>query len=667
MFDSALRFLREFRLARVPGRLVGAIVLLLCAGLLASSQEPAPNQAKQATPPAPPPKVVRTFAEAGAALALDQKIINQVKDHPDLMANLEYLSYQIGPRLTGSENLKRANEWTAEKMKSYGLSNVHLEPWTIPAAFERGTAYARMVEPNTGQVLTLASAGWSPSTKGRVTGEVVIVNARNTADLAKYKGKLKNAIVLSRPPSPFIRTNYLFDEGGRGGGGRRGGRGQGGDGAAGGVGGDGAARGGRATPSTPLTTSPPIASAPPITSPPIASTPPITSPPIASPPAQAGGRGGRGGDAAGDAGGGFGRFGNFAFRNELQDFLRTEGVACTLIDAGKPQGLLNMSGSWRGQERANAAEPIPSAYMVHEHYAMLYRLASRPAPARTIVEIELTNKIIPGPITVYNTVGEIRGSEKPDEVVVIGAHLDSWDLGTGTTDNGTGTCCVLETANTLMKAGIKPKRTIRFCLFTGEEEGLVGSREYVKQHKDEMSKISLCLVHDTGTGKVIGLGTQGRDSIVPILESELVSLQPLGLSDINRRSLGGSDHQSFESAGVPGFAVQQDMSEYNFTHHSQSDTFDKVHEADLIEGVQVLAVTAVRVANLPFMLPRGDKPAGGSGSGRGGRGRGMRQEGTPPPPGAKSVPPPAAKAGDTPPAASSAGSPPAPKSADKDK
>jgi carboxypeptidase Q len=289
------------------------------------------------------------------------------------------------------------------------------------------------------------------------------------------------------------------------------------------------------------------------------------------------------------------------------------------MDAGKPQGLLNMSGGWRGQDRGNGAEPLPSAYMVHEHYAMLYRLAGRPAPAHTRVEIELTNKIIPGPITVYNTVGEIPGSEKPDEMVIIGAHLDSWDLAQGTTDNGTGTCCVLETARTLMQAGVKPKRTIRFCLFTGEEEGLHGSREYVKAHKDEMAKISLCLVHDTGTGKVIGLGTQGRESIVPILESELVSLQPLGLAEINRRSLGGSDHQSFESAGVPGFAVQQDMSEYNFTHHSQSDTFDKVHEADLIEGVQVLAVAAVRVANLPNLLPRGDKPEGSGRGGRGGR------------------------------------------------
>ena len=125
--------------------------------------------------------------------------------------------------------------------------------------------------------------------------------------------------------------------------------------------------------------------------------------------------------------------------------------------------------------------------------------------------------------------------------------------------------------------------------------------------KDELPRISMCLVHDTGTGKVIGIGTQGRAPVKPLLESELVSLKEVGLKEINTRSLQGSDHQSFEAAGVPGFAVQQDMSEYGLTHHSQSDTLDKAHEADLIEGAQVMAVAALRVANLPNLLPREKK------------------------------------------------------------
>jgi Zn-dependent M28 family amino/carboxypeptidase len=289
------------------------------------------------------------------------------------------------------------------------------------------------------------------------------------------------------------------------------------------------------------------------------------------------------------------------------EFLRGEGAAVLFQDAGKPHGLLTVSGTWRGPDRASAPEPIPSAFVAHEHYALLYRLATRPAPAKTRIEIEINNKFIPGPIAVYNTVGEIKGSEKPDEYVILGAHLDSWDLAQGTTDNGTGSMVVLEAARILVKSGVKPKRTIRFVLFTGEEQGLHGSKAYVQKHKDELPRISLCLVHDTGTGKVIGIGTQGRAPVKPILEAELVSLKEVGLKEINTRSLMGSDHQSFEAAGVPGFAVQQDMAEYRLTHHSQSDTLDKAQEADLVEGAQVMAVTALRVANLPNLLPREKK------------------------------------------------------------
>ena len=132
-------------------------------------------------------------------------------------------------------------------------------------------------------------------------------------------------------------------------------------------------------------------------------------------------------------------------------------------------------------------------------------------------------------------------------------------------------------------------------------------REWFKEHKDELPRISMALVHDTGTGKVIGLGLQGRQVIQPILKDELVALKDLGVTDINLRGMGGTDHASFEQVGVPGFAVQQDMNEYFLTHHSQSDTLDKAREADLLQGAQVMAVTARRVADLAMLLPR-DKP-----------------------------------------------------------
>src|SRR5262249_22696545 len=224
-------------------------------------------------------------------------------------------------------------------------------------------------------------------------------------------------------------------------------------------------------------------------------------------------------------------------------------------------------------------------FVTHDHYSMLYRLATRKgengaSAPRTRMELEITNKFIPGPIKVSNTVGEIRGSEKPDEYVIVGAHLDSWDLGQGTTDNGTGSSVVLETARTiaaLAKQGHGPKRTIRFCLYTGEEQGLWGSRKYVDRDKEELCRHSRVIVHDTGTGKVQGFGVLGRESCKKILDVELATLKEVeGWQGLTMGGLrGGTDHWSYHQVGVPGFACNQDSDEYRLTHHTQSDTFDK--------------------------------------------------------------------------------------------
>src|SRR5262245_1029472 len=420
-------------LSGAPRRLVVlGLMALIAAGSVVYAQQRAADQASSAQ-----------------ALALDKKIIDEAKSGSEIMKNLQYLSDVVGPRLTGSANLKKANEWTAEKMRSYGLSNVHLEPWEIPAGWERGTAYGRIIEPDTGRTIFLAAMGWTPGTKGRIEGDVVVLDAKTKDDLGKYKGKLKNAIVLSGPPREPSQNmmNMLWGGNRRDGEGRRN-RMNRLEGKAGEKAGEKAAE---------------KAAAP------------------AGPRPQIDFRA------------------MMAFRRELQDFLRSEGAAVMLSDAGKPHGMMTVSGSWAGRERANAAEAIPSAMVPHNHYALLYRLATRPAPARTRMEVEINNKFIPGPITVYNTIGEIIGKEKPDEYVVLGAHLDSWDLGSGTTDNGTGSSVVLEAARILAKCGVQPRRTIRFILFSGEEQGLHGSRAYVKAHKDEMARTSVCVVHDTGT------------------------------------------------------------------------------------------------------------------------------------------------------------------------
>ncbi|MGL6074602.1 MAG: M28 family peptidase [Fimbriiglobus sp.] len=487
---------------------------------------------------------------ASEAVVLDKKILAEVASGSEVMVNLKHLSDVIGPRVTGSKNLEIANNWTAEKMKSYGLENVRLEPWEIPVGWERGTATMKLVEPNNGRSLLVASRAWAPGTKGKLTAEVLFVDLKTKADMAKYKGKLKGKVIMREAPTTIAPiTDMSYGPGG----------------------------------------TPPKKddkkddkAAPKKDTPPSANEPPRAS------------------------------FAELqALRRELDDLMKSEGAIAVLSDSRKPHGLLVTTGGWREGDRGTPQDPLASLYLAHEHYAMLHRLATRPDAKPPVVEIEISNTFVPGPITVFNTVGEIRGSEKPDEIVVVGAHLDSWDLASGTTDNGTGSSVVLEVARTLGKlaqAGQRPKRTIRFVLFSGEEQGLYGSRRYCDKHKDTLAKHSVALVHDTGTGFVRGFGLQGREAVRKVLAPELESLKVLpGWEGLDLGGVGGTDHLSFEGRGVPGFACRQDMDEYRLTHHTQTDTFDKAKEPNLKQGASAIAVTAMRVANLAELLPR-DKP-----------------------------------------------------------
>src|SRR6202140_4992291 len=283
-------------------------------------------------------------------------------------------------------------------------------------------------------------------------------------------------------------------------------------------------------------------------------------------------------------------------------FFKQEGVAAVLRDSNKPHALLNMTGV--GGEKFEIGA-IPTAFVTGEGYRMLFRMLKR---GSVEVELEMTNSFSEKPVEVYNTVAEIRGSEKPDEVVMLGAHLDSWDLGTGSTDNGTGSMAVLEAARALAKLPLKPKRTIRFALFTGEEEGLVGSVKYVETHKTDLDKIAAILVHDTGTGRVLTLGLHDNYQDREIVDQEIAPLRELKLLEPSMQRSFGTDHASFDDVGVPGFWAVQDSAEYSKTHHSQSDTFDKVWKDDLNQGAQVLAAWAYNTAQLPTLLPRRPLP-----------------------------------------------------------
>ncbi|MGB4784133.1 MAG: M20/M25/M40 family metallo-hydrolase [Candidatus Acidiferrum sp.] len=467
--------------------------------------------------------------DTSAFAAADAQILSEVRDHSEAMQNSEYLGDAIGPRLTGSPQLKQANDWTAAKFREYGLTNVHLEPWTIAHSWTRGTARARIVSP-TEHPLTIASAGWAPGTAGVVRGSVVYVDIKKDEDFEKYRGKLKGAIVIAQEPASLSppKPDEPFSEVNR-----------------------------------PMQTPPPLKGQP---------APPS---PFAV---------------------------MMAVARKRTEFYKQEGVAVVLRDSNKPHGLLNMTGI--GGEQFNIGA-IPTAFITGEGYRMLYRMQKH-GPVQ--VEIEMTNSFSDKPVEVYNTVAEIKGSEKPDEVVILGAHLDSWDLGTGSTDNGTGSMAVLEAARVLAKLNLKPKRTIRFILFSGEEQGLCGSVKYVAAHKDELEKISGVLVHDTGTGRVLTLALHDNYQDREIVDQVLAPLKELRLLEPTMMHMSGTDHLSFNEAGVPGFWALQNGAEYSKTHHSQSDTFDKVWKDDLNEGAQVLAAWAYNTAQLPEMLPRRPLP-----------------------------------------------------------
>lgn len=463
--------------------------------------------------------------EGNSVATTDAQIIAEIRDHSELMDNLEYLSDRIGPRLTGSPQLKQASDWTVEMFKKYGLTNVHLEAYSIPHAWLRGTAKARMIAP-AAHPLTIASAAWSPNTKGTVHGPVVYFDAKKQEDFAKFVGKLKGAIVITSeprhlsPPEPIDQNAEVYH---------------------------------------PMEEPPPRVGQPGLPDP-------------------------------------YDKY--LETVKTTRKFLVDQGALAVLRDANKPDALLSMTDA---SNEPFTVGPIPTAFITGEDYRLIWRLLKK-APVE--LEIEISNSVSDKPVEVYNTVADLRGTEKPDEFVILGAHLDSWDLGTGTTDNGTGSMVVMEAARTLAKLTPWPKRTIRFVLFTGEEEGLIGSKVYAKVHKDELGKISGALIHDSGTGRILTIGLHDNYQARETIDQVIAPLHDLKLLEPIMEREYGTDSLSFDQMGVPGFWCAQDLAEYPKTHHSQSDTFDKAWKDDLVQGAQVMATWAYNTAELPELLAR---------------------------------------------------------------
>jgi hypothetical protein len=455
--------------------------------------------------------------------ALVAKMIDEGTNHSHVRADLEYLTDVIGPRLTGSPEMRRANEWTQQKFREYGMDSTALESWKFGVGWTRGPMTLRMLAPQRRELLGVSWA-WAPGTNGPLAGDVVYMNARTEDEFnQKFRGKLQGKWVMIGPPNPVEN------------------------------------------PSSPPTTHADSARL----------------------------------DSA-----------RFAIRAHTQPesyfitnrtyFVAREKPAGIVFGAEKQFGLFTMSGS------PLAIVSLPFIVVGNDVYSQFARLAERGEAVR--IEADVKNTFTTNELQQWNTVAEIRGSEHPDEVVIVGAHLDSWDLATGGTDNGTGAIAVLEAARILKASGVKPKRTIRFVLFAGEEEGLLGSQAYVESHRHELEKIQSVMVLDNGTGRITGMELQGREELREMWKDMLRPLTgAFGALFVKSGNKTGTDHLSFLAAGVTGFNYDQLTAGYNYTHHSQVDDFDMTVSADVAQAATVMAVNAWQFADLSELLPHPPK------------------------------------------------------------
>ncbi len=469
----------------------------------------------------------------------------------------------IGERLTGSPNMKRANEWTRDQFTAAGLTNAHLESW---GPFGRGWANqyvnARMTTPDMVPLLVYAKA-WTPGTNGVVTGKCIHVNIEKKEDFDKYRGKLAGMIVIAGPDAevkpiteaPYKR--YSDDD--------------------------------------------------------LAKTAeyeiPGERPPF--------------------------RMSELMrrrqFQKDLNQFYADEKVLAVIDHsrgtAGGGTVFVQSGGSYKPGETTT----VPQLTMASEHWTRIARLLQQKKDVT--LELNVTNTFYDDDPMQYDTIAEIPGTDKKDEIVMLGAHLDSWHAGTGATDNGAGTIVMMEAVRILKAIGVMPRRTIRIGLWSGEEEGLLGSQGYVEQHfgsrprsddpamkdmptllrrdagpvtvKPEQAKVSGYFNVDNGSGKIRGVYLQENEAVAPIFEAWMKPFKDLGMTTLTMRNTGGTDHLSFDAVGIPGFQFIQDPIEYETrTHHSNMDVYDRLQPEDLKQISVIVASFVYEAAMRDQMLPR---------------------------------------------------------------
>jgi carboxypeptidase Q len=337
------------------------------------------------------------------------------------------------------------------------------------------------------------------------------------------------------------------------------------------------------------------------------------------------GRGGRGGRAGGPGRGGFGPAA--AFAQTRAQFLKDEGVLAIIAPGRGTGGTVFVGGG--GSREATAPATVPAVTIAVEHYGRIVRTLQKNQPVR--IDLDVKNTFYDDLMS-FNVVGEIAGSDKADELVMLGAHFDSWHTGTGATDNAAGSAVMMEAMRILKQSGLPLRRTVRIGLWGGEEQGLLGSRQYVTDTFADRATMTLKPAHgklagyfnvDNGTGAIRGIYLQGNEAVAPIFETWMKPFNNLGMNTLTIRDTGGTDHQAFDAVGLPGFQFIQDPVEYGTrTHHSNMDVYERIQEEDMRKNAVIVASFVYLAANRDQLLPRKPLPApqpaaGGRGTGAG--------------------------------------------------
>jgi hypothetical protein len=295
-------------------------------------------------------------------------------------------------------------------------------------------------------------------------------------------------------------------------------------------------------------------------------------------------------------------------------FLVSEGVAGTLEPGRGDGGTVFVASG--GSRNPKDPPTVPQFVLAVEHYNRIVRILEKKIPVT--LEFDVKNTFHDADLTAFNVVGELRGSDKADELVMVGAHFDSWHAGTGATDNAAGSAIMMEAMRILKATAVPLRRTVRIALWTGEEQGLLGSRAYVDKHfadrrtvvtQPAHAKFSSYFNVDNGTGAIRGVYLQGNEAIAPVFKAWMEPFANVGMTTLTIRNTGGTDHQAFDAVGLPGFQFIQDAVEYDTrTHHSSMDVYDRLQAADLMQNAVIVASFVYHAANREQLLPRKPMP-----------------------------------------------------------